>query len=432
MYPLKFFTKFPELPPELQLQVWESTIASQPSMHLFDVCVPPCYPESTLPTLAAASPTLEHHEDDHSTNQDTDTRLAKGEEAIYLDEVTDTLYLSPLATTTAECLSPQAIGASSSQGARFRADPSMYQFRSSLRTTCFNAAAAILRTTTRGVDTNTIYLGAPSTERGCASVTYDNTRDVLYLCFVPPAFRFPDDSGRLTSPLSAIFESIWSQELEGALHRARRVALDVSQLWPDLGARLAGDRGDVGEEQRGDLVEDGGEQDAQDGAGEAAVLEGEDGEDGEIDSISLIMQDIALLASTMQHNLEVLYLVDCCIGRYDSHTSLARPASLKARDLEETRDDGLYRTLRNGITPKEEKTRKPDVIQGVGKVWREVFDLERLGWDEKHPGFVFAEMFAEIVKMQQQECMGGDNHDGDVAKERIGFKGVRVLVTEDE
>lgn len=225
MTPLKSFTKFPELPAELQLQIWESTIACQPSMHLFDVCIPPCIPESTLPV--AASPTPEPQKGDDSNNEDTGAGLDKGEEAIYLEEVTDTLYLSPLATTTTEDLSSQEEGAST-QGARFRADPSMYKFRSSLRTTCFNAAATMRRTTTRGGDTNTIYLGAPSTERGCASVTYDNTRDVLHLRFVPPAFRFPDGSGRLTSPLSAIFESAWSQELEGALHQARRVAIDVA------------------------------------------------------------------------------------------------------------------------------------------------------------------------------------------------------------
>lgn len=435
MSPLKSFTKFPELPPELQLQVWESTIACQPSMHLFDVCVPPRNPDSTLPPTA--SPPAEPHSGDGSNDEDTGTGLPKGQGAIYLEEVTDTLYLSPLATTTTEDLSSQGTSASA-QGARFRADPSMYKFRGSLRTTCFNAAATMQRTTTRGGDTNTIYLGAPSTERGCASVTYDNTRDVLHLRFVPPAFRFPDGSGRLTSPLSAILESVWSQELEGALNRARRVAIDVSQLWPALGARLAGGGEGFGEEQGGGLGEVGGAQGGQVAAGEAGVLDGdeeaEEGQVGDIDDISLLVQDIAFLASTMQHNLEVLYLVDYCAGRCDSHPN--RPASLRAHDLMERRDDGLFRALRNGKTWNKEKAREPDVIQGVGIAWREVFDLEKLGWDEKHPGFVFAEMFAEmfaeVVKMQQQDRIGGYDQGDDNGHEKMAFKGVRVLVAEDD
>ncbi|KAH8769988.1 hypothetical protein F5883DRAFT_417039 [Diaporthe sp. PMI_573] len=383
---LTSFTKFAELPPELQLQIWESTIACQPSMHLFDVCVPPCVSESAQMTIA--SPTSESHIDDddgddgnNNNNEDTDTRLSKGGEVIYLDEVTDTLYLSPLSTTTTDDLSSQEN--STAQGALFRTDPSMYKFRGSLSATCIDAAATVRRSTTgRGSsstsgDTNTIYLGAPSTARGCASVTYDNTQDVLHLRFVPPAFRFPDGSRRLTSPVSAIFESVWSQELAGALHRARRVAIDVSQLWPDLGAR-----------------------------------------------------DIAFLACTMQHDLEVLYLVDYRAGRCDPQPS--QPSSLRARDLMDRSDEGLYRALRNGEAWKKEKMREPDVIQGVGKVWREVFDLEKMGWHEEHPGFVFGEMFAEVVKMQQGNWMGDDEQVGQNTKERARFKGVRVLVAEDE
>ncbi|KAG6360482.1 hypothetical protein INS49_011544 [Diaporthe citri] len=368
-------------------------------------------------------------------NEETDRSLSK-REAIYLDEATDTLYLSPLATTTTEDAASPGTEVST-QGARFRSDPSMYKFRAGLAATCIDAAATVRRSmptarsggggsssssSSSSGDTNTIYLGAPSTARGCASITYDNTQDVLYLRFKPPAFRFPD-GGRLTSPVSAIFESIWSQELAGALHRARRVAIDVSQLWPDLWARGVADGG---EQQGGDGAEDDEEQ-QQAGEAEVEVLEeGPDEEEaGGNDDGSLIMQDIAFLACTMQHDLEVLYLVDYCAGRCDS-----QPPSLKAKDLMERRDEGLYRALRNGETWQKEKMRRPDVIQGVGKVWREVFDLERLGWDGEHPGFVFAEMFAEVIKMQQGNWMGDDN--GEVTKERAKFQGVRVLVAEDE
>ncbi|KKY37295.1 hypothetical protein UCDDA912_g02753 [Diaporthe ampelina] len=351
---------------------------------------------------------------------------------MYLEEATDTLYLSPLATTTKE--DPSSPGADvPTQGARFRSDPSMYRFRGSLSATCIDAAATVRRSVTTGAgegssgDTNTIYIGAPSTARGCASVTYDNTQDVLHLRLSPPPFRFPD-GGRLTSPVSAIFESIWSQELAGALHRARRVAIDVSQLWPDLDLWARGVAGGGGEQQGGDGRGEDVEQGVVNGEGEAEVLEDEEHEAGGNDDGSLIMQDIAFLACTMQHDLEVLYLVDYCAGRCDS-----RPSSMKARDLMERRDEGLYRALRNGETWQKEKARVPDVIHGVGKVWREIFDLERLGWDEEHPGFVFAEMFAEVVKMQQRNWTGDENQGGgEVAKERKKFQGVRVLVAEDD
>lgn len=421
MTSLKAFPKFPELPPEIQLQIWESTIATQPAMHLFDVCVPPCVSESAATTIA--SPTSDSH---MGNNEETDRSLSK-REAIYLEEATDTLYLSPLATTTTDDATDEATEVST-QGARFRTDPSMYKFRAGLAATCIDAASTLRRSmpAAGSGDTNTVYIGAPSTARGCPSITYDNTQDVLYLRFSPPAFRFPD-GGRLTSPVSAIFESIWSQELAGALHRARRVAIDVSQLWPDLWAR--GVDGGGGEQQQGG---NGGEEDDREheeaGEAEAEVLEdGEEDDAGGNDDGSLIMQDIAFLACTMQHELEVLYLVDYSAGSCDSH-----PSSLKAQDLMEKRDEGLYRALRNGETWQKEKARKPDVIQGVGKVWREVFDLEKLGWDEEHPGFVFAEMFAEVIKMQQGNWMGDDSQDGEVTKERAKFQGVRVLVAEDE
>lgn len=436
MTSLKAFTKFPELPPEIQLQIWESTIATQPAMHLFDVCVPPCVSESTATTTVSPS------SDSHNDNSEDEIHTLSKREAIYLEEATDTLYLSPLTTTSTEDAISTPGTNVSTQGARFRSDPSMYKFRSSLAATCIDAAATVRRSTTtacggrggsgtREGDTNTIYIGAPSTARGCASITYDNTQDVLYLRFTPPAFRFPD-GGRLTSPLSAIFESVWSQELAGALHRARRVAIDVSQLWPDLWARGGGGAGGEQQQEGGGEGEGEGAQEEA-GQGDAGTAEDEEEEEVEAggnDDGSLIMQDIAFLACTMQHDLEVLYLVDYCAGRCDSCPS--QPSSLRARDLMDRRDEGLYRALRNGETWQKEKMRKPDVIEGVGKAWKEVFDLEKLGWDEEHPGFVFAEMFAEVVKMQQGNWMGDGSQDSELAKERVKFQGVRVLVAEDE
>lgn len=450
MTSLKAFTKFPELPPEIQLQIWESTVATQPAMHLFDVCVPPCVLAAAATTTASQT---SGSDDDDEGAEDTDPAPTKTE-SIYLDEAADTLYLSPLVTTATE--DPAALEDSTpTQGARFSSDPSMYKFRAGLAATCIDSAATVRRAlpatpapgagagdTNTDTDTNTIYLGAPSTERGCASVTYDNTQDVLHLRFSPPAFRFPD-GGRLKGPLSAVFESLWSQELAGALHRARRVAIDVSQLWPCLrphgvadGEEQQGDDGGEGEAEVAGQEVDGGEQQVDGDEEEADADEEMDGDEevdgdeeaGDIDDHMLIIQDMAFLACMMEHDLEVLYLVDYCAGRCDSHPS----SSLRAQDLMDRRDDGLYRTLGNGETWQKEKMRKPDVFQGVGKVWREVFDLEKLGWDEGHPGVVFADIFGEVIKMQQRDAMGDDSQDAEAAKERVKFQGVRVLVAEDE
>lgn len=379
-------------------------------MHLFDVCVPPCESDSTA--MMIASPTSEVHND----NEDTDSPHSK-QDAVYLDEATDTLYLSALDTTTKEDISsPTATSSTPTQGARFRSDPSMYKFQANLRATCIDAAATVQASTARSRDTNTIRLGGPNAGAGAgASITYNNTQDVLHLRFTPPAFRFTGGEGRLAGPISAIFESIWSEELAGALHRARRVAIDVSQLWPGLGAR--GGRG-AGEAQQ--------EEDGEEG------VEGVEEEVEEVgdDDDSAVLQDIAFLACTMQNDLEVLYLVDYCARRRGSSSST--PSFLRARDLMDRTDEGLYHALRNGDTWQKEKIREPDVIHGVGKIWREVFELEKLGWDEKYPGFVFAEMFGEAVRMQQGNWMGDDNQDGELAKEKKKFQGVRVLVVEDD
>lgn len=153
------------------------------------------------------------------------------------------------------------------------------------------------------------------------------------------------------------------------LHNTRRIAIDVSQIWPDLA-----------EEQH------------------------------------RLVQDIVFLACTVQNNLEVLYLVDYSAA---THTNNTRPA----RDLTQKNDSGLYRRLHHDWEA--EKTREGDVIEGVGRTWREVFDLEKLGWHERHPGFVFGEMFGEVVRLQQGNWYG----EGD---KQATFKGVRILVAEDD
>lgn len=119
------------------------------------------------------------------------------------------------------------------------------------------------------------------------------------------------------------------------------------------------------------------------------------------------------LVCTLQNALEVLYLVDYS-------PTMARAADLGSKDGE------LYARLHSGSSSSsEEAAREGDVIRGNGTVWREVFDLEGLGWDERHCGFVFGDMFEEVVGLQQGSWFGE-------GERKATFQGVRVLVAEDE
>ncbi|ROW08586.1 hypothetical protein VPNG_06232 [Cytospora leucostoma] len=303
MQPARCFPHFPNLPPEIQLQIWESTTATLPSMHVFDIRTP-------------SSPAPGGDNSVSSTQDHEPTRRVP----LCLEEPDDMLYINAL-ETGGTSQHPMT----TTQGARFRWDPSMYKFRDSLRATSIDSART-MQTARNDVDVNTIRL------RTGRAITYDNTQDVLHLRFVPPASQVPKDARR-ASPISAMFESVWSEELAKALHYARRIAIDVSQLWPDL----AGGQSDL-------------------------------------------LQDIAYLACVLQNDLEVLYLVDYCAGRCNS---------AKAGDLM-SRDAGLYRKMychgNGGVSGFDkgawdhEKRREPDVFHGVGRLWREVFDVEKMNW----------------------------------------------------
>lgn len=358
MQPARCFPQFPHLPPEIRLQIWESTIATLPSMHVFDIRQRISPSPAPAPAPAGAIPV-----------PGTQDPAQSKREPLCLGELDGTLHIDAL-ETGGTARHPMT----TTQGAHFRFDPSMYKFRDSLRATSIDPARTIQMA--RNVDANTIHL---PTGR---ALTYDNTQDVLHLRFVPPALPSPKGA-RHAGPISAMFEGVWSEELATALHYARRIAIDVSQLWPDL----AGGQSDL-------------------------------------------LQDIAYLACVLQNDLEVLYLVDYCAGRCNS----AKAGDLMGRDTE------LHRKMHchgsGGVSSFDkgawdhEKRREPDFFHGVGKIWREVFDIEKMGWDESHPGFVFAEVFGEVVGMQQGDCVG-DRDVGAMNKE-VKFKGIRVLVAEDE
>ncbi|PSR80849.1 hypothetical protein BD289DRAFT_373400 [Coniella lustricola] len=180
-------------------------------------------------------------------------------------------------------------------------------------------------------------------------------------------------TSKSTAPLSTIFQSLWSSSLATTLHRARRIAIDVSQIWPELA------------EQQHKLV-----------------------------------QDIVFLVCTLQNDLEVLYLVDYSAGPGRYH-----PQRKAEEMMQKEGNDGAAAGIVSMEAWNREMQRQGDVIHGVGKIWREIFDLEKLGWHARHPAFVFGEMFGEVVRLQQ------GNWFGEGQKQAV-FKGVRVLVAQDE
>lgn len=323
-----------------------------------------------------------------STSPPRDSRRV----AACLDSLTETVTLASL-DTSSSTTTTGSMTTTRLTGTRLHSDPSMYKYCDRLRATCVDAADTMTRITA----------GIPAADRATVelpsgrTLTYNNAQDVLHLRFaINPLQPLPTTtiySGDMDldepsaappktspAPLTAIFQSLWSRQLAAALHGARRVAIDVSQIWPELA-----------------------------------------------ESQNQLVQDIVFLACTLQNDLEVLYLVDYSAGRCQCGSNLGK--NIRARDL--MRKDGeLYQAFHShaGTDPESweaEKQRKGDVIQGVGKVWREVFDLEALGWNDKHPGAIFAETFGEVIRLQQENWYG----EGEKAST---FKGVRVLIAEDE
>lgn len=348
------FPQFALLPAEIQLQIWESTAATLPDtlkMHLFDVHAPVPQPLPPPSPIRQLRPRSKFHKLTHTHRR----RHRRVRQTVSYTKSPHTQLLEQGPLVTIRTSSQRANTTSSS-------DPSLYKFRSALRATCTDAARTVHRfEASIPPENRTAIVDTSSRAQTSHPIVLDAAHDVLYLRFLvdtPPAAT---KSAPLPPPLTAIFQSLWSDSLAAALYGARRVALDVSQIWPQL----------VDEALAGRLV-----------------------------------HDVAFLACTLQNELEALYLVV-----EDSSSSL------RARELQ-TKGE-LYRRLQ-GV-----EDRDPDVIHGVGKAWREVFDLEGLGWHERCPGFAFAEMFGEAVRLQQGNWYG----DGE---RKATFQGVRVLIAEDE
>lgn len=457
------FHLFSALPPEIQLQVWDAAASclELPSMHMLDINAPSPTPNISdlrlqgdgvvVSTTVAANigngrqrPRLPPR--NSSSSHASQSRICKVRKrtpsppsnrrnGAYFDTAVSTCFMENTNNTTVN-LSALDVGTTTSSF-----DPSMYKFRESLLATCVDAANSVSKRqilwspAVSPSDREAVHL--PSGTR----FTYNNNQDVLYLRFVldddqsssppppsppaspetpppPPTTSSPptllpmmSSSTRFlhkgiassaspisTHPLSAIFQALWSPDLAKTLHTARRIAIDVSQIWPALGSN--------------------------------------ESEEEQEHYQSRLVQDIVFLACTIQNDLEVLYLVEDssrrCFDTCNNKDVSRKPSPLyralypSKNDLEGGHNDN-YRTephMVDEALEEEEPQRQPDVIHGAGKVWRETFDLEALGWHDKHPGFVFGETMSEVVRLQQGNWHGQ-------GEKRPTFKGVRVLVAED-
>jgi hypothetical protein len=427
------FPQFARLPAELQLKIWAAAYPRVPSMHVFDVCFPSSRGSARSRRAFTRGSEASQLSDDDQKRWDT-----------YASKV----FLDALETSDST-VTPNRSSGNAALIPQHRHDPSQYLARNTLRATCLDASqvADLEGSANQGVEEeniNTVYL--PGSNR---MVKYDNTTDVLHLRLradnaVAPLFnqdiflKGPDPiipgfndapldekSGldsqiqvlslgdtldlpnsadfetRSSSPATtmlatkwlastgdaeedeanelsylsgfgAMLDGVWSKEMADTLYKARHIAIDISETWTDASAD------------------------------------------------ALVVEEVGFLACTMQHDIEVLYLVDYCVGRCTSPACarVGGKARLRARDLQR-RDGVLIRDLH--VDNEEEKIREPDVIVGVGKVYREVFDLEGLGWDGYHPTYAFAKIIDDAIRSQQDDGLG-----------EVKFKGVRILVAEDE
>ncbi|KAF6834999.1 hypothetical protein CMUS01_05956 [Colletotrichum musicola] len=333
------FHRFPDLPPELRLKIWEEASAG-PAMHVFDLC---------FPSWRGAERSRRAFEDaDGNISEDRRHRWEEYSRCVFLDK----LETGPRELRRA------------TRVARHAHDPSAYRLRGALRLACVEAGANV----SRPVEENVVYL--PGRDE---KIAYDNAEDVLFLRF--------RDSGALTelsqgvlfgefdasgaNSLGEVLEGPWSAEMASTLHGARKIALDVAETWT-----LA----TVG---------------------------------------TVMLEEVAYLGCCLQDGLCVLYLVDHCPGRCSRcHRHEQNAKRLQARGE-------LFRQL-HCMTASEDGVREPDVIRGVGKTYREVFDLEALGWTDTHPSYVFARAMDETLRSQQADA------------DAQSFQGIRILVVEDD
>ncbi|KAH7141414.1 hypothetical protein B0J13DRAFT_59141 [Dactylonectria estremocensis] len=309
------FPQFPNLPPELQTQIWETCLTG-PCMHIFDVCFPSRSPGRVERAFAGGDVTQQ-------------ARFDRFKETVFLDRV------------EAE-----------------RGDPSMYRYANTLRHTS-HAAAWTAEAASRRDGPTTVSLPGRDAKLSIAG------SDVLMLQFRDAgdvgagagAGEADADTDTLQSRIGPVLRCQWSAELAATLQGARKVALDAVEGW---------------------------------------VFSPND---------TLGWDEITHLASTLHRDLEVLYLVES-----GASTAASR---LQTRGT-------LWKRLEGDANGLAYPERPGDVVRAVGMRYTEVFDLETLGWHECHPTYGFAFLMTNAIRLHQHQ--GGQSV----------FKGIRVLVAEDE
>ncbi|KAK2002775.1 hypothetical protein LX36DRAFT_212465 [Colletotrichum falcatum] len=340
--PSSSFSRFPDLPPEIRLKIWDEAAAG-PSMHVFDVCFPSWRGGDRSKRAFQGA--------DGTMSKSTHDRWTKYRDCVFLD----TLEAGP------------AEQARQARVARHAYDPSAYGLHSTMRLTCSEASAAVRRRM-RGKSVNTVYIPG----RG-KRIEYDNDGDVLFLRFrnggaitnLTHGVFSGEFEASGVNDLTQVLEGPWSVEMAETLRDARRIALDVAETWaaPAIGA--------------------------------------------------VLYEEAAYLACCLQQGLRVLYLVDHCHGRCTRCKRHGiKPGQLQTRGA-------LYQQLQSWDTDGA-MARAPEVIHGVGKTYREVFDFEGLGWSHEHPNYMFASAMDEMIRSQQADA---DKQD---------FEGIRVLLVEDD
>ncbi|EEA26769.1 hypothetical protein PMAA_016880 [Talaromyces marneffei ATCC 18224] len=308
------FHQFQYLPPELRIQIWQAA-CPQPGIHVFDVCIP---------SISQACQTQDGRTQD-------ERRFEEFRDAVFLDSVKISQYRNPARPVPNQ---------HSCEEVQFSFDPSTSRVASSIRRSCFEASNALqmlsgkltqqpanpAKSLTPGIDSNLVYL--PGKDKWMA---YSNRDDVLFLRFgspvsIPDPPTEPGYHRAFSSGLSDVLLCPWSAEFAESLRNARRVAIDVTEIH--------------------------------------AVHHSEEA----------IYQEVAYLSCCLHSSLEVLYIVDHCVG----HCERCGKDKLSIKSLQQRGQ------LANQFNP-DSIARRPDIFHGNGLTYHEIFSWEKLGWSEDHP-----------------------------------------------
>ncbi|KAL4946279.1 hypothetical protein BDV06DRAFT_218608 [Aspergillus oleicola] len=381
------FPQFTHLPAELRIQIWKEA-ASTPSIHAFDVCCPS--PSRTRCSLTRNKSGVL----DHTTS------------GVYLDQIP--LSRSDDTSNPRRDKEGQKKEIKCASGLPF--DPSI-----SIRYSCSEAFAAVRKqdnlqqmclsrsnpapgdNNLEDIDFDTVYLLGRG---GNKYIRYNNAIGLLHLRFGPSlptnshmGILDPNGSAEddytlrvFKGSLSNVFLYPWSSGMVSTLQNARMVAFDAADLEPAMPLSMLRSL-----------------------APEALKWE------------------VNCLAGRFME-LELFYVVDYSIDRVEHEYEKSfdsRPKSSPEGSLSRSCGPEGTRCLARKLymhpaTASAVAARQPDVFYRNGVTYREVFDLEALGWSEESPLFVVLRMLCEEIWKQQFALLEG-------SKGRVPFQGVRVL-----